>query len=462
MRRNGIAVHETEVSRFRALSWFAPAGYADGCLLRANSILADAHSWPVTTGFKAGELEGVNLRVPMALDLTIEKLVYGGEGLSRVDGQVVFTPFVLPGEVVHVAPPASKKHAQRANLISVTKPSDDRVEAGCGIFGKCGGCHYQHIDYPAQLRYKRSILAETLRRGAKIEFDENRIAMVSGDPWGYRNRTQFHIEGGKVGYRQMRSQTLIPAEQCPISSPKINEALRKLHRLVKDRRWPKFVTSLEVFTDEVQVQWNVQEATQPVAKHFFEWLAREVPGTVPGALDYEVNGDVFGIAGNSFFQVNRSLVGCLADLAIGEETGATAWDLYAGAGLFSVPLARKFGKVIAVEAGRAADDLQRNTLRAGVEVESIRQNTEAFLLEAGDAPEFVLLDPPRAGLGTTAVERLLELGPKKIVIVACDPATLARDLSGLTSRYEVERLAMVDLFPQTFHIETIIGLARKD
>ncbi len=405
---------------------------------------------------------GVNLRVPMALDLTIEKLVYGGEGLSRVDGEVVFTPFVLPGEVVQVAPPASKKHAQRASLLRVTEPSQHRVEPCCAIFGQCGGCHYQHVDYPAQLRFKRGILAETLHRGAKIEFEEGRISVISGDAWGYRNRAQFHIENGKVGYRQMRSQKLIPASECPISSPKINEALARLNRMVKDRRWPKFVTSLEVFTDETQVQWNVQEATQPVAKHFFEWLEREVPGTVPGSLDYEVNGDIFSIAGNSFFQVNRSLVGCLADLAIGEAAGTTAWDLYAGAGLFSVPLARKFGKVTAVESGRAADDLQRNTQRAGLEVESIRQNSEAFLIEANDAPEFVLADPPRAGLGATAVTRLLELGPLKIVIVACDPATLARDLAGLKDRYEIERLAMVDLFPQTFHIETIVALARKD
>ena len=402
-----------------------------------------------------------NLRVPMTLDLTIEKLVYGGEGLSRRDGEVVFIPFVLPGEVVQVAPPSSKKHAQRASLIRVTQPSQDRVEPLCAVFGECGGCHYQHVDYPAQLRLKRGILAETLRRGAKIEIDESRIAVISGDAWGYRNRTQFHIENGQVGYRQMRSQKLVPAAECPISSPKINEALRKLNRMVKDRRWPRFVTQLEVFTDETQVQWNVLEATQPVAKHFFDWLAAEVPGTVSGSLDYDVNGDVFTIAGNSFFQVNRSLVGCLADLAIGDETSATAWDLYAGAGLFSVPLARKFGNVTAVESGRALDDLQRNTRRANVEVEAVRQNSEAFLLEAGTAPDFVLADPPRAGLGAAAVARLLEIGPKKIVIVACDPATLARDLAGLKDGYEIERVAMVDLFPQTFHIETIIGLVRR-
>lgn len=397
----------------------------------------------------------------MALELTIEKLVYGGEGLARVDGEVVFTAFVLPGELVQVAPPASKKHAQRASLIRVVQASQDRVEPLCPIFGACGGCHYQHVDYPAQVRLKRGVLAETLRRGAKIEFDENRIAAISGDPWGYRNRTQFHIEDGRIGYREMRSQKLVPAAECPISSPKINEALAKLNRMVKDRRWPRFVTSLEVFTDETQVQWNVQETTQPVAKHFFDWLAAEIPGTVPGALEYEVNGDVFSIAGNAFFQVNRSLVGCLADLAIGEESGATAWDLYAGGGLFSVPLARRFGKVTAVESGRAAEDLQSNARRAGVDVETIRQNSEAFLIEANEAPDFVLADPPRAGLGATAVARLLELAPKKIVIVACDPSTLARDLAGLKSGYEIERLAMVDLFPQTFHIETIVSLSAK-
>jgi 23S rRNA (uracil1939-C5)-methyltransferase len=402
----------------------------------------------------------------MALDLIIEKLVYGGEGLARLDGEVIFTPFVLPGEVAHVAPPASKKHAQRANLIRVTKPSQDRVEPRCAIFGECGGCHYQHADYPAQLRLKRGILAETLRRGAKIEFPEDRIAIISGDAWGYRNRTQFHIDNGRIGYHQMRSQKLVPAAECPISSPKINEVLAKLNRMVKDRRWPRFVTSLEVFTDETQVQWNVQESTRPVAKHFFDWLATEIPGTVPGELEYEVNGDVFSIAGNSFFQVNRSLVGCLADLAIAGETGATAWDLYAGAGLFSLPLARAFGKVTAVESGQSASDLQRNIRRAGLPVEAIRQNCDAFLIngsENGHAPpDFVLADPPRSGLGPVAVTRLLELGPRKITIVACDPATLARDLAGLTTRYEIERLAMVDLFPQTFHIETIIGLVLRD
>ncbi len=359
---------------------------------------------------------------------------------------------------MEVAPAASKKHAQRAELIRVVEPSQDRVIPPCPIFGECGGCHYQHIDYPAQVRFKQGILVETLQRGAKLDLKQDAIRTIVGDAWNYRNRAQFHIAGNKIGYLQMRSQKLVPAEQCPIGSPKINEALAKLNRMVKDRRWPKFVTSIEVFTDENQVQWNVRETTQPVAKHFFDWLAEEIPGTVPGALEYQVNDDVFTVSGNSFFQVNRSLVNCLADLAIGDASGDSAWDLYAGVGLFTLPLARKFGRVVAVESSRAVNDLESNAKRAGLMVETARQNSEAFLMEANAPPDLVLADPPRAGLGPKAVKRLLELAPKKIVIVACDPATLARDLAELKRGYEISRLTMVDLFPQTFHIETIVEL----
>ena len=393
--------------------------------------------------------------------LTIEKMIYGGDALSRLNGEVIFTPFALSGEVIEAERAASKKSAQRARLVHVIEPSADRVTPLCPVFGRCGGCQYQHADYPAQLRFKRSILAETLRRGAKIEIDESSIRTVAGDPWNYRNRTQFHIENGKIGFREMGSRKLVPTAVCPISSQKINDSLAKLTRMVKDRRWPRFISSLEIFTDETQVQWNVRETTQNVAKHFFDWLADEIPGTVPGALDYRVNDDLFTVSGNAFFQVNRSLVGTITELALGDESGAAAWDLYAGVGLFSLPLARRFQQVTAVESSRAADDLARNAKRAGLVVDSIRQDTEAFLMEAGEAPDFVLADPPRAGLGSIAVSRLLDLAPQKITIVACDPATLARDLAAMKEHYEIARLILVDLFPQTFHIETIVSLTRR-
>jgi 23S rRNA (uracil1939-C5)-methyltransferase len=394
--------------------------------------------------------------------LKIEKLIYGGEGLSRVDGEVVFTPFVLPGEVVEAERMGSRKNAQRARLVCVTEASADRVAPECKYFMRCGGCQYQHVSYAAQLRFKREILAETLRRVGKIEFDAERIAVEAGEPYGYRNRAQFHFENGRVGYREMQSRKLVPIDRCPISSPKINEAIGKLERMVRDRRWPRFVESIEVFTDEKQVQWNVLRTERPVAKYFFEWLGEEVPGTVLGPLDYAVNEDVFTVSGTAFFQVNRFLLPRLASVAIGDTAGSKAWDLYAGAGLFSLPLARRFEGVTAVESGRAAAaDLKQNARRARLGIDVAQQQTEAFLQEASIAPDFVLADPPRAGLEKTVTARLLELGPAAIVIVACDPATLARDLAVLGAGYSIEAMTLVDLFPQTFHIETIVHLKRN-
>jgi 23S rRNA (uracil1939-C5)-methyltransferase len=402
----------------------------------------------------------------LSLQLHIEKLIYGGDGLSRLEGEVVFTPFVLPGETVEAERTDARKHVQRTRLVRVAQPSPDRVEPRCPVFGQCGGCHYQHAAYDAQLRFKRDILVETLRRVGKIELDAGRIEIESAEPFGYRNRAQFHFERGRVGYREANSRRLVAIDQCPISSPKINEILAKLNRMARDRRWPGFVRSLEVFTDERQVQWNVLESEQPVAKRFFDWLAEEVPGTVAGPLEYLVNQDLFQVSGTSFFQVNRFLLPRLAELAVGEAGGVIAWDLYAGAGLFSLPMARKFERVVAVEAGRSAGDLRLNADRPSVafgpaRVDVAAEQTEVFLKKAKSAPDFVLADPPRAGLGKGAAERLAELRPATLVIIACDPATLARDLAALRPIYEIERMTLVDLFPQTFHLETIVRLRLK-
>jgi 23S rRNA (uracil1939-C5)-methyltransferase len=394
--------------------------------------------------------------------LKIEKMVYGGEGLSRAGGEVIFTPFVLPGELVEAERLPSRKNAQRARLTKVLEPSSDRAEAGCPYFTRCGGCQYQHATYVAQLKYKTDILAETLQRVGKIAVDPAKIDVMAGDPWGYRNRAQFHFEGGRVGYREMQSRKLVPIEQCPISSPKINESIGRLVKMAKDRRWPNFLHSLEVFTDERTVQWNVLETDRPVAKHFFEWLAEEVPGTVLGQLEYPVNHDDFVVSGQSFFQVNRFLLPQMAQLAIGDAKGSTAWDLYAGVGLFSLPLARRFEKVTAVEGGRsAAADLGKNARRARVAVHAVQEQTEAFLLAAKDAPDFVLADPPRSGLDKAAAARLRELRPKTIAIVSCDPATLARDLAVLNDAYDIANVTLIDLFPWTFHIETVVKLALR-
>jgi 23S rRNA (uracil1939-C5)-methyltransferase len=229
--------------------------------------------------------------------------------------------------------------------------------------------------------------------------------------------------------------------------------------MLRDQRWPRFVRSLEVFTDERQVQLNVLDTVRPVARRFFEWCAEEIPGLVAGALDYEGR---FRVSGNSFFQVNRFLPGRLVEAAIDGRSGETAVDLYAGVGLFSLPLAERFGQVTAVESGRAAAaDLQFNAERAGLANVAVKQQTaEEFLAAAEKAPDSVLLDPPRSGMGKAVVRRLVELRPPRVIIVSCDPATLARDLAALTAGgFRIDRMTLVDLFPQTFHLETVVELS---
>ncbi len=389
----------------------------------------------------------------------MEKLVYGGDGLARLDGRVVLAPFTLPGERIAARPEQEKPGLVCAYTVAVLDPAPERVPAPCPYFTRCGGCHYQHAPYDYQVEAKAGILVEELRRLGKIE-PPAQIEVASAEPWGYRNRVQLHVRDGRIGYREARSHKLCAIEQCPIASPKINEVIAALHGMVCDRRWPRFLRSLEIFTDERQVQLNVVETDRPVARRFFDWCAETIPGIVDGPVDYEGR---FRVSRNSFFQVNRFLLDRLVQSAVEGAAGESALELYAGVGLFSLALARQFREVTAVESGSGAiRDLEFNAARAGLaNLRAEKRTTEEYLASLDRAPEFVLLDPPRAGLGKTVVARLAELGPRRMTIVACDPATLARDLAGLTaSGYGIERMVMIDLFPQTYHLETVVHLGR--
>ena len=387
----------------------------------------------------------------------MEKLVYGGDGLARLDGRVVFVPYVLPGERVLARVEQEKPGLVRARPVQILDAAAERVDAPCPVFGRCGGCHYQHAPYEFQLAAKKAILIEELRRLGKIEPPEE-IHVVAGEPWAYRNRVQLHISDGRIGYWEARSHKLVAIDHCPIASPKLNAVIRTLAGMIRHERWPRFLRSLEIFTDELQVQLNVTETDRPVARRFFEWCAENIPGLVEAALDYEGR---FHVSRGSFFQVNRFLLDPLVETAIDDARGESALDLYAGAGLFSTVLARRFGEVTAVVSGSAAvRDLQFNIERAGLgNVRAEQGSSEDFLTALNQAPEFVLLDPPRAGLGKIVVRRLTELRPRQIVIVACDPATLARDLAGLVAAgYRIGKMTLLDLFPQTYHLETVVRL----
>lgn len=391
--------------------------------------------------------------------MTVEKLVYGGDGLARLDGRVVFAPFVLPGERISVQAEREKPGLIHASTVKILEPSPSRVAAPCPVFGRCGGCHYQHAPYADQLAAKRAILEEELRRLGKIAPPEE-IAVIAGEPWGYRNRVQLRVEKGRLGYLEMRSHRMCGIAQCPIASPKLNQAIDVLNRMLHDPKWPRMVRSLELFTDETGVQLNLMETDRPVARRFFEWCGENIAGMVNGALDY--NGQ-YRVSRGSFFQVNRFLLDRLVEAAVEGAEGDSAFDLYAGVGLFAPALARRFRQVTAVESGSGAvRDLQFNAERAGLaNVRAEARLVEEFLQEQERPADFVLLDPPRAGLGKAVVRRLAELQPRQVALVACDPATLARDLAALMAGgYRMVRMAMVDLFPQTYHLEAIVLLQR--
>jgi 23S rRNA (uracil1939-C5)-methyltransferase len=384
-------------------------------------------------------------------EIHVDKWVYGGDSMARIDGRVIFVPFVLPGEVVNVELKDGDMHAALAGIV---EPAPERVAAPCPLFTRCGGCHYQHAPYEFQLARKVDILREQLRRVGKIKWD-GEIATISGPALGYRNRAQFHLSAGKIGYLAPASHDLIPVDgECPISSPRLNQALAEMRDRLPDRRFPTFVHSLEIFTDETNVQVNILETDRPVAKSFYDWCQSTV------ALEYPTKFGKFRVSPRSFFQVNRFLIDQLVEAAIGHASGATALDLYAGVGLFTLPLAKKFAKVAAVEAGvTAARDLEVNAQNAGVVVQHLQGRVEDHLARITTTPDFVVADPPRAGLGKTVVSHLARLKPPRLTIVSCDPATLARDLAGLTG-YSIDKLTVVDLFPQTYHLETVAHLSR--
>lgn len=423
------------------------------------------------------------------MNLTVEKLVYGGDGLARLpEGKTVFLPFVLPAEEVSATIVQEKSSFARATADQVVKPSPYRVKAPCPYFSSCGGCHYQHAGYAAQLENKRAILKETLLRNGKLDWKGD-IITHSGEPWNYRNRSRLKVRGGPdfaMGYHRMGSHDLLPVKECPISSKLINRVLQQVWELGEAGKVPAGITEIEFFADHADTRMILEvylAADAPDMHDFAAALQAKAPeikgmaffaentggetGAQPpkyavgeSALAYQVGEKAFRVSAGSFFQVNRYLVRELVQAVAGDFHGRIALDLYAGVGLFASHLAKRFDQVFAVEsAPNSSADLQANAIKNMVPV---RSTAEGFLPRCLNMqPELVVVDPPRAGLGAKATQLLAALRVKRIVYVSCDPATLARDVRLLLETgYRVEEVHMADLFPQTFHIESIVRLAR--
>jgi len=433
--------------------------------------------------------------MPDELRLSIEKLIYGGDGLAHADGNTVFVPYVLPGEEVRANAKSKKKKLIWAELLEVTSSAEERGKAKCAHFQKCGGCHYQHTSAAEQLRLKKEILRETLSRLGGVSWDGDIVAH-SAEPYGYRNRAQWAVRSGMpraLGYFLPESSLIVPIDECPVLSPQLARTFGQLQEMARSGRLPEGIQEIEAFADSAddKIALNIafEKFAKPAAElasSFREALPQieslllldqkknrfELTG--PGYLTHEAGGYKFRVSHLSFFQVNRFLIEDLLKTVTANAHGELALDLYSGVGFFTLPLAKSFQRVVSVDANLAATrDLYANAGMAGVTIVSHHEHAEEFLKKTEEKPDFVVLDPPRAGLGAQATEKLTELGAREIVYLSCDPSTLARDLAVLTCssrkpkeiigpsiHYEITEMHLFDLFPQTFHIETLVKLRR--
>jgi 23S rRNA (uracil1939-C5)-methyltransferase len=447
------------------------------------------------------------------MDVTIEKLIYGGDGLAHHDGSTVFIPFVLPTERVAAVPVEQKKKFVRARVEQLLEPSPQRTLPPCPHFGICGGCNYQHIPYETQVQYKTEILRETLRRVGRIHWTDE-IKAHASPPWAYRNRAQWKVRppseaalaGGPsqdvsgavgkttakldIGYFRANSAALCAVEDCAILSPLLLKTLLALREALAEGALPRELREIEAFSNEgasvtpipdgakLLLTANFAGFPSRIAEHA-ETIRRVVPEAAsilfhdpshdrmelfgPGFLETEVAGTKFRVGHFSFFQVNRFLVDDLLRTVCHDENGRLALDLFGGVGLFSIPLAKQFERVISVESNPAATrDLEANMRGLG-SIEVRTTDVERFLERNKEHPELVVLDPPRDGLAHEAAKRLGRLQPASITYVSCEPPTLARDLAVLVQAgYEPAEIHLFDLFPQTFHLETVVRLRRRE
>jgi 23S rRNA (uracil1939-C5)-methyltransferase len=429
------------------------------------------------------------------MEVRIEKLVYGGDGLAHQDGQTVFVPLVLPGELVSIDAAARKKKFVRGRLERVVEASPERVAAPCPHFGHCGGCQYQHIPYDAQIRYKTDILRETLGRIGRVRWD-GPIGTHASPPFGYRNRTQWKIRTGqdgaatpaRIGYFEAGSTRLCAVDECAILSPRLADTFAKLRTLVTSGKALSTIDEIEAFADgaDEKILLNLSsERLNDSPEAVASALRAALPGAEsilvqdrradkfelfgPGYLTYSVAGSDFRVGHLSFFQVNRFMLDALVDTVIGDSKGRLALDLFAGVGLFTVALTKRFERVIGVESNlAAAKDLEVNLQSSGGVSPKHRHTTaEAFLSHWQERPDLVVLDPPRAGVEPETLTRLKKLAPWRINYLSCDPATLARDLGALVGGvdnpgpYEIRDINLFDIFPQTYHMEALVRLKRR-
>jgi len=429
--------------------------------------------------------EGAILKLMKRVRVSIESVAFKGYGVARVDGKVVFIPYTLAGDEGWIEITGEKKRYSTARLIQVLKPSPGRVPPPCPYFGTCGGCQWQHIRYSTQVEQKKEILTETLKRLGRLkEIPSVRVA-PSPKPYDYRVRVQLKVRGETMGYYQERSHRIIDVEHCPISDPLVNQIIQTL------RHQPAVLPHME----EVEINVSPEEGKgvllfhphphAPGTEHLIQDLLRGQPALKGIAITYKDGHNLIGdptlnfilplshkrekrelelrISPGSFFQVNpeqnQTLVQTVLQLSEVTQEDRVL-DLYAGAGNLTLSLAMEGGEVLGVEENRMAfQDAQFNAERNGIKnCHFIHGRVEDVLSDGKrKSPDLIVLDPPRTGC-RTILDQVVRLKPKKIIYASCEPTTFARDLLLYSERgYSLQLLDLIDMFPQTYHME-VVGL----
>ncbi|MEE2775611.1 MAG: TRAM domain-containing protein [Acidobacteriota bacterium] len=390
----------------------------------------------------AGVLAGLD-----EVEVRVDKLVTGGDGLARVEGVPLFISRAAPGDRARVRIVDRRPDYGRAEIVELVEPSPVRREAPCPHFGRCGGCDLQHIDDAAQSKLRAGAALETLRRIGNVEPQE--VEVVTGAAWGYRLRAQLRTdEEGRVGYFARGSRDLVAVDACPVLLPELESVIGTL---------AEQPGALRPRIDLAVGDSGLISAAPPVPEH---------PG---GAIRRTIAGHRFEFDARTFFQGHAGLLDDLYRVACGHWRGETALDLYAGVGLFSVGLAGRYDRVVGVESDRvAARYARRNVRRArlaqrapvagGCHIEVEGRSVEGFLPTWAEPVDRVLVDPPRGGLGRPVKRELKRIAAGRLTYVSCYPATLARDLRDLSDVYAVESVTLLDMFPQTGHIEAVVQM----
>lgn len=434
--------------------------------------------------------------------VTIERLVFQGSGLGRLlDGRVIFVPYTVPGDEVEITVTQVRDDFVRGNLVRVLSPASSRVTPACRYFGNCGGCQWQHVAYPSQLAWKREILRELLARIGKLGEATNSIPMADpiapAHPWEYRARAQLKVVvGGRlhIGFHQQETHRVVDIDRCPLLHPRLNDVLRILrsmrdpaiHRLLPRLRevWVAVGTA----TGEAVVSLFARAQERAAIRLLSHRIQAEVPelrGVVllegdprqhprfvdrhgHGALVEQVGEHRFRVDATAFFQVSGSAAETLMRLVMDGAalTGAErVLDLYSGVGTFTIPLARLSREVVGIESNPAAAADAAHNLRSNdcPNARVLQAQVEQALpaLAKDGSWDLIVLDPPRQGASRWVLNTILAMAVPRILYVSCDPSTLARDLGILIpSGYRCVALTPVDLFPQTFHLETVAVLQR--